>query len=179
MEMPISLRPLDVKSKRGVSICAKTVLIWKIVVKHPYELTAPKENEMKIPYNFPALALLVVSPLGADMLEDANRMLCVPGDVSYCAADIGCKTELPEDKNIPEFIEVDLKRKTLATTKASGEGRSTPIGSQQRQDGHIYLQGVENGRTFSMVISETTGNLTFAIATDGETATGFGDCTPD
>ena len=45
MEIPISLRPLDVKSKRGVSICAKTVLIWEVGVKHPYELTAPKENE--------------------------------------------------------------------------------------------------------------------------------------
>jgi hypothetical protein len=92
---------------------------------------------------------------------------------------IGCKSGLPEDENIPEFIEVDLKRKTLATTRASGENRSTPINSQLRQDDHIYLQGVENGRTFSMVISEMTGNLTFAIATDGETATGFGDCTPD
>ena len=37
---------------------------------------------MKIPYTLPALALLIVSPLGADMLEDTNRMLCVPGDVS-------------------------------------------------------------------------------------------------
>ena len=123
--------------------------------------------------------LLAAAPISADVLKDTNRMLCVPGDVSHCVADMGCKSQLPEDENIPEFIEVDLKRKTLATTKASGEGRSTPIGSQLRQDGHIYLQGVENGRSFSMVISEITGNLTFAIATDGQTATGFGDCTPD
>ena len=134
---------------------------------------------MKIIYTLPVLALMIAAPLGADTLKDANRMLCAPGDVSHCVADIGCKSGLAEDENIPEFIEVDLKRKTLATTRASGEGRSTPIGSQQRQDDHIYLQGVENGRTFSMVISETSGNLTFTIATDGETATGFGDCTPD
>lgn len=134
---------------------------------------------MKIKYTAPVLALLFATPLSADVLKDANRMLCVPGAVSHCVADIGCKSELPEDENIPEFIEVDLKRKTLATTRASGEGRSTPIGSQLRQDGHIYLQGVENGRSFSMVISESTGNLTFTIAADGETATGFGDCTPD
>jgi hypothetical protein len=126
-----------------------------------------------------ALVLLLATPLSADMLTDSNRILCVPGGVNHCVADIGCKSELPEDRNIPEFIEVDLKRETLATTRASGENRSTPIGSQLRQDGHIYLQGVENGRTFSMVISEMTGNLTFTIATDGETASGFGDCTPD
>ena len=134
---------------------------------------------MKIIHTLPDLALMIAAPLNADSLKDANRMLCVPGDVSHCVADIGCKSGLPEDRNIPEFIEVDLKRKTLATTRASGENRSTPIGSQLRQDDHIYLQGVENGRTFSMVISEMTGNLTFTIATDGETASGFGDCTPD
>ena len=134
---------------------------------------------MKIIHTLPVLALLITAPLGADMLKGADRVLCVPGDVSHCLADIGCNLGLPEDRNIPEFIEVDLKRKTLATTRASGENRSTPIGSQLRQDDHIYLQGVENGRTFSMVISEMTGNLTFTIATDGETASGFGDCTPD
>ena len=125
------------------------------------------------------VALMFASPVAGDVLKDADRMLCVPGPVFHCMADGDCKSELPEDESIPEFIELDLKRKILATTKASGEGRLTPIGSQQRQDGHIYLQGVENGRTFSMVISETSGNLTFTIATDGETATGFGDCTPD
>ena len=125
------------------------------------------------------LVLLFTSPVVGDMLVDADRMLCVPGHVFHCVADGQCKTELPEDESIPEFIEVDLKRKTLATTRASGEDRSTPIKSQQRDAGYIYLQGVENGRTFSMVMSENTGGLTFVVATDGETATMFGDCTPD
>ena len=125
------------------------------------------------------LALLFAFPLAADMLTDTDRMLCVPGPVFHCVADGDCKSELPEDENVPEFIEVDLKRKTLATTRASGENRSTPIQSQQRAAGYIYLQGVENGRTFSMVMSENTGDLTFVVATDGETATMFGGCTPD
>ena len=125
------------------------------------------------------LALLFVSPVSGDVLTDADRMLCVPGPVFHCVADGNCKSELPEDEAIPEFIEVDLKRKTLATTRASGENRSTPIQSQKRDAGYIYLQGVENGRSFSMVISENTGDLTFVVAADGETATMFGDCTPD
>ncbi len=88
-------------------------------------------------------------------------------------------SELPETENIPEFIEVDLKSKTIAATKASGEDRSTPIQTQSRTAGYIYLQGMENGRSFSMVISESTGDMTFAIAADGETAVMFGECTPD
>ena len=125
------------------------------------------------------VALMFASPVAGDVLKDADRMLCVPGPVFHCVADGDCNSELPEDENVPEFIEVDLKRKTLATTRASGENRSTPIQSQVREAGYIYLQGVENGRTFSMVISENTGDLTFVVATDGETATMFGDCTPD
>ena len=125
------------------------------------------------------LALMFTLPVAGDVLKDIDRMLCVPGPVSHCVADDGCNSGLPEDENVPEFIEVDLKRKTLAATRASGENRSTPIKSQQREAGFIYLQGVENGRIFGMVISENTGDLTFSIATDGETATMFGNCTPD
>jgi len=125
------------------------------------------------------IALMLSSTVTGDVLKDADRMLCVPGPVFHCVADRDCKSELPEDEHIPEFIEVDLKRKTLATTRASGENRSTAIQSKTRDAGYIYLQGVENGRSFSMVISENSGDLTFVVAADGETATMFGDCTPD
>ena len=126
-----------------------------------------------------ALALMFVSPAFGDVLIDAERLLCVPGPVSHCVVDGDCSTELPEKESIPEFIEVDLKRKTLATTRASGEERSTPIQSQKRESGYIFLQGVENARVFSMVISENTGDLTMVVATDGETAAMFGSYTPD
>ena len=125
------------------------------------------------------LALLSASPVIADTLKDANRILCVPGTVSHCVSGEGCNSELPETENIPEFMEVDLKAKMIAATKASGEDRTTPITTQSRSEGYIYLQGLQNGRTFSMVISESTGDLTFAIAADGETAVMFGGCTPD
>ena len=125
------------------------------------------------------MALMVVSPVLSDTLKDADRMLCVPGQVSHCVVNGDCNSELPEDENIPEFIEVDLKRKTLASTRASGEDRSTPIRNISREAGYIYLHGVEGGRSFAMVISENTGDLTFVVAADGETAAMFGACTPD
>jgi len=132
-------------------------------------------------YKIPVLimALILATPVTGDVLKDAGRMLCVPGNVAHCVSNEGCSSEFPESENIPDFIEVDLKSKTLSATKASGEDRSTPIQNQSREAGYIFLQGVENGRTFSMVISESTGDLTFVVATDGETATMFGDCTPD
>jgi hypothetical protein len=125
------------------------------------------------------MALMYVSPVLSDSLKDANRLLCVPGQVSHCVVNRDCNSGLPEDENIPEFLELDLKRKTLASTRASGDNRSTQIQNISREADYIYLNGVENGRSFSMVISETTGDLTFVVATDGETAAMFGNCTPD
>lgn len=125
------------------------------------------------------LTLMFISPVTGDVLKDVDRMLCVPGQVSHCVVNGDCNSTFPEDENIPEFIEVDLKRKTLATTQASGEDRSTPIRNIFREADYVYLQGVEGGRSFSMVISETTGDLTLVVAADGETAAMFGNCTPD
>ena len=125
------------------------------------------------------LLLLVSTPALGDLLVDADRLLCVPGTVSHCIAGQPCESGPPDGVNIPEFIEVDLKRKTLAATAASEEDRSTSVQKVTRQDGMIYLQGVEYGRAFNMMISEQTGDLVFMVATSGQTATMFGDCTPD
>jgi hypothetical protein len=125
------------------------------------------------------LTFMMTSAVIADSIQGADRLLCVPGTVSHCVEGNGCSSELPESENIPDFIEVDFKKKTLSATKASGEDRKTPILSQARSGGYVFLQGVENGRTFSMVMSEITGDLTFVVATDGETASMFGECTPD
>ena len=72
-----------------------------------------------------------------------------------------------------------MERELLLTTEASGESLSTPVQHFTRLDGAIYLQGVESGRAYSLVIVEATGDVSMAVASDGETATTFGTCTPD
>ena len=88
------------------------------------------------------------------------------------------ETTAPWNLNIPQFIEIDLAGKMLSTTKASGENRSTPIRSLLREDGNIYLQGVEGGRAFSFVITEATGMASIAVAREDVTVSVFGVCTP-
>ena len=38
------------------------------------------------------------------------------------------------------------------------------------------LQGVQSGNAFSIVITEITGDMSIAIATEAETAVSFGAC---
>jgi hypothetical protein len=75
-------------------------------------------------------------------------------------------------------IQVDLGSKTLSTTEASGESRSTPIKSVEREEGLIFLQGIEKGRAFSFVIAEEDGMASVAVARDGLSVAVFGACTP-
>ncbi len=116
--------------------------------------------------------------LPADDLTGQDRLLCAAVEATRCTEGAGCTTEAPWKLNIPAFIEIDLKAKTFATTKASGENRRTPIRTLSREEGLIVLQGFETGRAFSFVIHEQSGMASVAVARDGLTVSVFGECTP-
>ena len=124
------------------------------------------------------LALALPGAAAADDLTGKEALLCTAVQATLCTDASDCIIENPCDLNIPQFLEVNLKDKTVATTKASGENRATPIRTLLREDGLIVLQGVEAGRAFSFVIAEKTGMLSAAVARDGKTVSVFGACTP-
>ena len=121
--------------------------------------------------------LAVAGPVLADDVSDADRLLCSASEVTVCFESSDCVDVMPWELDMPQFVIVDLKKKMLSTTKASGENRSTPIRFLQRQDQEIILQGVEAGRAFSFVIDEVTGLLTVAVARDGLSVSVYGACT--
>ena len=131
-----------------------------------------------MPSGLSGLAFAVSAALFADDLTGAGRFLCTASQATICSVDGECLTESTWNLDIPHFIQVDLQAKTLSTTKASGENRSTPIKNVEREDGLIILQGAENGRAFSFVIAEEDGMASIAVARDGLSVAVFGVCTP-
>ena len=132
-------------------------------------------------FGFPILAvaaLLAGAPAVADSLEGSDAFLCSTSQAILCAPDEECESGSASSLNIPQFIEIDLAGKMLRTTQASPALRQTPILHVQRADGLIILQGAEMGRAFSFVISESTGEITAAVARDGVAVVVFGACTP-
>ena len=125
-----------------------------------------------------AALLVAATPSLADDVAAANVLLCSSAQATVCSAEEGCETAPPWTWNIPLFIEIELAKKSMATTVASGENRATPIENSERSSGQIFLQGVERGRAFSFVIDEATGLATVAVARDGFTVSVFGACTP-
>jgi hypothetical protein len=114
----------------------------------------------------------------ADDLTGANRFLCAAVQATRCTDGGDCTIDVPWNLNVPQFIEIDLDAKRLSTTMASGENRATAIEHLSRRDGTIVLQGFEMGRAFSFVITEQTGRVTVAVATEGRAVAVFGACTP-
>lgn len=124
------------------------------------------------------VVILAASGVWADDLTGASKFLCASVQAAACLEGENCTVDVPWSFNIPAFVEVDLDAKLLSTTKASNENRSTPIAHVAREGGIIVLQGFEMGRAFSWVISEETGQVAVAVATEGKAVGVFGDCTP-
>jgi hypothetical protein len=122
---------------------------------------------------------LAAAPALGDDLTGSSTFLCNIGQATACIEQSECFSFAPQDFDIPNFIEVNLDKKILSTTKASGLNRTTPIKNLERADGQIILQGVQNRRAFSILIHESTGLLTAAVARDGVGVSIFGACTPD
>ena len=123
------------------------------------------------------ILLLFPGLSGADDLTGSDRWLCSAIEATVCNFDGDCNIGAPWQWDIPQFIEVDLRNKKIATTKASAENRETPILTLERSDGLVFMQGIENGRAFSFVVEERTGTLSAAVARTGITVSVFGACT--
>ena len=113
----------------------------------------------------------------ADNLEGVDQMICATAQVQICIENDMCYSATPAELDVPDFVVIDTRRKTISTTKASNQNRSTEFTSVEKLDGLIYLQGVEGGRAFSFVIDEATGRMTVAVSRDGLSVSVFGACT--
>ena len=112
----------------------------------------------------------------ADDVSDSDKLLCSASKVTLCFENGECMDADPWELDIPQFVLIDLKKKAVSTTKASGENRSTKVQTSSDEN-ELFLQGIENGRAFSFVIDQATGLLSAAILSDGATISVFGACT--
>jgi len=113
----------------------------------------------------------------AEDLTGANRFLCSAGNATACDEEGVCESGPAYLYNIPMFIEVDLGRKQMRTTRGNGGDRTTAIQTLRRQGGTILLQGFESGRAFSFLIDEKAGMLSASVTANGFGVALFGSCT--
>ena len=123
--------------------------------------------------------VLVVAPLGVSLASDfdgSEKLRCVPTDATECDGAGECERVTVEEINIPKWITVNFKKKQLSGTDSDGEDETTAIENVRAGDGNTILQGAENGRAWSMVIDQMSGDMTAAIAGDETGFVLFGVC---
>lgn len=120
---------------------------------------------------------LIAGVVAAEDLTGVDRFICSSAQAQICLETGECYAAIPWELDVPDFIVVDLDRKTVSTTEASDLNRSSEFSKVEKSNGIIYVQGIEDGRAFSFVIHESTGHMTAAIARDGLSVTVFGACT--
>ena len=123
------------------------------------------------------VAMLSAGVALGDSLDGVDKMICAAAQVQICIENDACYEASAEELGVPNFVIIDTKKKTISTTKASEEKRSTTFSTVSKDDGFIYLQGIEGGRAFSFVIEESGGHMTVSVARDGISVNVFGACT--
>jgi hypothetical protein len=112
----------------------------------------------------------------ADKYDGSVPMLCAVTAMSECEANGQCQRSAPEEgNNLPTFLRVDVKARTV--TANDGSGRKTEIKASTIVDGQLMLQGIENGKAWNMVIGSGTGRWGGSIVENDGSFAVFGACT--
>ena len=124
-----------------------------------------------------SVVLLAFAPALAENISDSDRIVCSPADVKLCFENGECFDTNPWEVDMPEFVIIDIRKKTISTTRVSGQDRKTTFSALTKTDDLLVMQGIEDDRAFSFVIEQQTGILTAAVARDGVSISVFGACT--
>ena len=105
---------------------------------------------------------------------------CVPIVVFECveddadAADAECKRRAAASVNLPQFLNVDVK---ALKVYAEPEGRQSPVRNVEHLNGNLIVQGGQDGRGWTMTVSEETGKMSATVSSGSEGFVVFGACT--
>ena len=115
-------------------------------------------------------------PVVADGFNASEPMLCAVLDTRECTAETReCTSGGAEMINLPNFLRVDVNGKTISSQKGETQ-RATPIDSTQDLSGNLILRGVQNDKTWQIVISGQNGRMALTAGTPTASYIVFGSC---
>ena len=109
--------------------------------------------------------------------DGSKPLICALIETHECVVGEECQRGLPSNIDVPQFLKLDFKKKMISGTTEDGESRTASIESMTRLEGNLILQGVQNGRAWSMVINESTGKCIISASDDTAGFIVFGACT--
>ena len=137
--------------------------------------------------------ILIVSVLIAGVLnidvhsedfDGSKNLFCFVKEAIECYPASKCDEVANEVLNLPNFLNIDFKKKLITGKLTNGEEHSSKIERIEHVDGKITLAGAEDdlkeqpdGVAWNMSINKSKGNFTVSAAGDDVAFIIFGVCT--
>ncbi|SAL64550.1 hypothetical protein [Caballeronia humi] len=108
---------------------------------------------------------------GADF-DGSKALICATVDAHACDPGEVCLRDLPAGFGVPQFMNVNFAKKTIA-----GPKRSTEIRSIEKTADQVLMQGNELGYGWTVVLDQD-GSMSMTLVNNQEVLVVFGYCTP-
>jgi hypothetical protein len=119
------------------------------------------------------------SACAKDEIDGSANLICAAFDVMACLDGGICSRGEARSFEMPEFMNVDFKKKTVhATYDAESEKKeaSSPIKYSEISGNQLILQGVENNHGWTMAIDRNSGRMSLAVVGHEVSFSIFGAC---
>jgi hypothetical protein len=110
--------------------------------------------------------------------DGSTPLICAVIEAFDCAPGEDCQPGNAQSINLPQFLKINFKEKTITGKLENGELRTTKILGMERINGKLILQGVEEGMGWIMVVTESNGKIALSASGDQMVFIVFGACTP-
>jgi hypothetical protein len=98
--------------------------------------------------------------ISAGNLDGSVPLLCAVVETFECSENGDCQQGTAQSINFPQFLKINFKTKIISGNRVGGEERTTKIENMEHSNGKLILQGTQNGKGWSMVITEAIGKMT-------------------
>ena len=112
---------------------------------------------------------ILISVTPAFSLDTSSSLLCSVINVAECSTTDGCFESTAATFGLPQFVEIDFEKNMIRAVGEGQEVKKSKIKNLEQLESSIVMQGVENGRSWTVVI----GNRGAMTATVSESDLGF------
>ena len=117
-------------------------------------------------------------------LDGSDPLLCSVVNVNECVPDGTCEKVSPRDVNAPDFLRIDVRKKTVTGVAVSVDRTPNKVDSAKVVGDKLYDQGqfegaegvYEDGLAWSMAIETDTGEMVLTASGDEVAFVLFGNC---
>jgi hypothetical protein len=112
----------------------------------------------------------------ASKFDGSSNLICAAFDITACVDGVTCAKGQARTFNMPEFLSVNFKKKTVHADYDGDKTADSPFENFQSTDSQLIMQGVENDHGWTLAISKKTGRMSVSAVGEEVSFTMFGAC---